>query len=103
MGDEERSKAWANVEVLNPLGMHARPAATVVQTASRHACDVWIERGGARVNAKSVMGLLTLAATQGARLKIVCAGTGSEVALRDIVALFAEGFGELDEAGEAPP
>ena len=103
MGDEERSKTWANVEVLNPLGMHARPAATVVQAASRHDCDVWIERGGARVNAKSVMGLLTLAATQGARLKVVCAGAGSDEALRDIVALFAEGFGALDEAGGDPP
>jgi len=97
MADSDRSKAWAHVEVLNPLGMHARPAAIVVQAASRHGCDVWIEREGARVNAKSVMALLTLAASQGARLKVVCAGSGSDAALRDVVALFAEGFGELDE------
>lgn len=97
MGDEDRSKTWANVEVLNPLGMHARPAAIVVQAASRHGCDVWIERDGARVNAKSVMALLTLAASQGARLKVVCAGAGADEALRDVVALFVEGFGELDE------
>ena len=97
MGDEDRSKTSANVEVLNPLGIHARPAAIVVHAASRHACDVWIERDGARVNAKSVMALLTLAASQGPHLKVVCAGVGADEALRDIVALFVEGFGELDE------
>ena len=92
MGD----RVCADVEVVNPLGMHARPAATLVQVAGAYPCDVWLEKGGVRVNAKSVMGLLMLAAAQGTELRIVCDGDRSAEALAALKALFDEGFGELD-------
>ncbi len=90
------TRVSADVEVLNPLGMHARPAATLVQTAASFPCDVWLERGGVRVNAKSVMGLLMLAAAQGAQLRIVCDGERCDEALAALKGLFMDGFGELD-------
>lgn len=91
-------RRYADVEVVNPLGMHARPAATLVQTAGAFPCDVWLEKGGVRVNAKSVMGLLMLAAAQGTQLRIVCDGERSDEALQALKALFVDGFGELDGA-----
>ena len=94
-GTPVATRVSADVEVLNPLGMHARPAATLVQTAGSFPCDVWLERGGVRVNAKSVMGLLMLAAAQGAKLRIVCDGERCTEALEAIEALFHNGFGEL--------
>jgi phosphocarrier protein len=89
-------RVHADVTVLNPLGMHARPSATLVQTAGSFPCDVWLEKGGVRVNAKSVMGLLMLAAAQGAELRIVCDGERSADALSALKALFDDGFGEVE-------
>ena len=91
-------RVCAEVEVVNPLGMHARPAAMLVQTAGRYPCDVWIEKGGVRVNAKSVMGLLMLAAARGVQLRIVCDGEQSAEALQAVLTLFDDGFGEMDGA-----
>ena len=82
------------ITVVNSLGIHARPAAALVQTVLRFESDVSIERDGTRVNAKSIMGLLTLAAAQGSRLRIVCRGADADEAMKAVRELFARGFGE---------
>ncbi len=80
--------------VVNKLGIHARPAAALVQCVLVFQSDVFISFNGSRVNAKSIMGLLTLAATQGSRLTITCKGNDAEATMDAIRALFASGFGE---------
>lgn len=80
--------------VTNSLGLHARPAAAVVQTALRFQSDVHVEMDSRRVNAKSIMGLLTLAAAQGTKLTVVANGPDSEDVLDALRQLFESGFGE---------
>ena len=82
------------VVVVNKLGIHARPAAALVQCVLAFECDVFILFNGNRVNAKSIMGLLTLAATQGSRLTVTCKGSDAQGAIDAVKALFASGFGE---------
>jgi phosphocarrier protein HPr len=80
--------------VVNALGMHARPAAKVVNTALKFASDVHIQHNGQRVNAKSIMGLLTLAAARGSRVTVTCKGPDASAAMDAVRALFADGFGD---------
>lgn len=80
--------------VVNPLGMHARPAANVVQTVLRFASEVHFNLNGHRVNAKSIMGLLTLAAAQGSRVTVTCKGPDAGAAIEAVRGLFASGFGD---------
>jgi len=80
--------------VVNKLGIHARPAASIVQTVLPFQSDVFISNGGNRVNAKSIMGLLTLAAVRGTRMTVTCKGEDAEAAMAAVRALFAKGFGE---------
>jgi len=82
------------VRVVNRLGVHARPAASIVQTVLNFQCEVHFFHNGARINAKSIMGLLTLAATQGTIMKVVCEGSDAEEAMAAVKQLFANGFGE---------
>lgn len=82
------------LSVMNKLGIHARPAAALVQCVLVFKSDVFISFNGSRVNAKSIMGLLTLAATQGSRLTVTCKGEDAEATLAAVRALFASGFGE---------
>jgi len=82
------------VVVVNPQGLHARPAATLVQTTLNYKSDVYIHMNNNRVNAKSIMGLLTLAAAQGTRLVVECNGDDAEEALEAVRELFESGFGE---------
>jgi len=84
------------VTIVNKLGMHLRPAQQLVQTVLPFRCDVHLENTNHKVNAKSIMGLLTLAASQGARLTIICDGDDAEEAMSAIVALIESGFGEDD-------
>ena len=82
------------VTVLNRYGIHARPAALLVKTATRFACEILIEKNGVRVNAKSIMGLLTLEGNHGAKLKMVATGPGAAEALDALAALFEQKFFE---------
>lgn len=82
------------VLVINKLGIHARPAAALVQCVLAFESEVFILYNGSRVNAKSIMGLLTLAATQGSRLTVNCKGSDAGAALDAVRTLFAAGFGE---------
>lgn len=82
------------IEVVNKLGLHARAAAKLVNTASSFSSDVWIEYNGQSVNAKSIMGLMMLAAACGSTVGIRVQGEDADEAERAINALFANRFGE---------
>jgi len=83
-------------EIVNKLGLHARAAAKLTQTASSFAAEVWVSRNGRRVNAKSIMGVMMLAAGKGSRIGIEAEGEDADHALAAIVALIAEKFGESE-------
>ena len=84
----------AAVEIVNKLGLHARASAKLTQVASRYPCEVWMERNGRRINAKSIMGVMMLAAGQGSSVVVDTQGEGAEAALQEILALIADRFGE---------
>lgn len=80
--------------VKNKLGLHARPAALFVQTTSRFQAAVKVERGGQVVDGKSIMGLMMLAAEEGAQLKIMADGSDEQEMLAALDQLFASRFEE---------
>ncbi len=80
--------------VLNKLGIHARPAAMFVKTANKFTCDIFVERDGERVNGKSIMGLMMLAAGPGTKLMIITEGTDGGTALDAIEDLLKRKFDE---------
>jgi len=82
------------VTIKNRAGIHARPAAMIVQTASAHQCQVFIEKDSEKINAKSIMGIITLGAGYKTTLKIVCDGSDEEAALDAMVSIFENRFEE---------
>ena len=82
------------IVVTNKLGIHARPAAMFVKTANRFECDVFVEKDGERVNGKSIMGLMMLAAGQGSKLRVRAEGPDAAEAIRDIEQLIQSRFNE---------
>ena len=84
----------AEVSLVNKLGLHARPSAKVSQLASSFKCDVWLTRGSRKINAKSIMGVMMLAAGLGAEIEIECDGADEQQAMEAIVALINDKFGE---------
>jgi len=86
--------ASAEVLVINKLGLHARASAKLTQLASGFRCEVWLSRNGRRVNAKSIMGVMMLAAGKGASISIEALGDDAEVALAALLKLFADKFDE---------
>lgn len=82
------------VEIGNQYGIHARPAAMIVKTASRFRADVTIERDGNRVSGKSIMGLMTLEASRGTRLMIFAEGPDAEQVLDELETLVNRNFDE---------
>ncbi len=84
----------AEVEIVNKLGLHARASAKLTQLASRFACEVWLTRNERRVNAKSIMGVMMLAAGKGSRVMVETQGADADAALAAVQKLIAERFGE---------
>lgn len=82
------------VEIINKLGLHARASTKLTQTASKYVCDVWITRNGRRVNAKSIMGVMMLAAAQGSFVTLEAQGADEQLAIDALAALIADYFGE---------
>jgi phosphocarrier protein HPr len=82
------------VEIVNKLGLHARASAKLTQLAGSFPCEVWMERNSRRINAKSIMGVMMLAAGKGAKVIVDCEGERADEALSSLVALIAERFGE---------
>ncbi len=86
--------ALAEVEIVNKLGLHARASAKLTQTATRFASEVWLSRNGRRVNAKSIMGVMMLAAGKGSKVGIETIGEDEAAALQALIDLIADKFGE---------
>ena len=84
-----------SVEVVNRLGLHARAAAKLVHLAGRFRCEVvLVTEDGETIDAKSILGILLLAAGQGTRLTLRCEGADESEAIEQVLALFADRFGE---------
>jgi len=84
----------AEAEIVNKLGLHARASAKLTQTASRFPAEIWLSRNGRRVNAKSIMGVMMLAAGKGASITVETEGDEAQAALEAVLALIADRFGE---------
>jgi phosphocarrier protein len=82
------------VTILNKLGLHARAAAKFVSCAANYESDIQLEREGRRVNGKSIMGVMMLAASKGTTLEILVEGSDAEQALAGLENLISERFGE---------
>jgi phosphocarrier protein len=83
-----------DVKVVNRAGLHTRPAASLVKLAAKFKSDVNLIRNGFAINAKSIIGVMTLAAEQGSTLTIQVEGEDENQALKELVGLFENGFGE---------
>ena len=83
-----------DVLVANKLGIHARPAAMFVKTANRFACDIFVEKDGEKVNGKSIMGLMMLAAGPGSKLTVHAHGQDASQALIELETLIKRKFDE---------
>jgi phosphocarrier protein HPr len=86
--------ASVEVQIVNRLGLHARASAKLTQVASGFACEIWLARNGRRVNAKSIMGVMMLAAGKGASIVIEAQGEDAEAALAALQKLIADKFDE---------
>ena len=86
--------ASAEVEIVNKLGLHARASAKLTQVASDFKSEVWLTRNGRRVNAKSIMGVMMLAAGKGAAITIEAEGVDADAALAALQKLIADKFDE---------
>ena len=82
------------ITISNRAGIHARPAALLVQTTKDFKCSVYFEKGNDRINAKSIMGIITLGAAYGTVIKIIADGEDEETAVKALVRLFESKFEE---------
>jgi phosphocarrier protein len=82
------------LQVTNKLGIHARPAAMFVKIANRYRCDIFVEKDGEKVNGKSIMGLMMLAAGPGSKLTVHAEGNDASAALDEIEGLVRRKFDE---------
>ena len=83
-----------DIEIVNKLGLHARASAKLTQLATSFKCEVNLERNGRRVNAKSIMGVMMLAAGKGVVIQIETDGDDEVTAMDGLVALIVDKFGE---------
>ena len=86
--------ASLDAEIVNKLGLHARAAAKFTHVASGFQSEIWLSRAGRRVNAKSIMGVMMLAAGRGSTVRIEAEGADADAALAALARLIAEKFGE---------
>ena len=82
------------VTIKNKAGLHTRPAATIVKLAAKYECEFFISRDGMNINGKSIIGVMTLAAEEGAKLTLSFDGVDEKEASKEIVDFFENGFGE---------
>ena len=80
------------ITIINRAGIHARPAALLVQTTKDFKSNIYFEKGQDRINAKSIMGIITLGAAFGAEIKIIAEGEDEEAAVKALVRLFESKF-----------
>jgi phosphocarrier protein HPr len=84
----------AEATIVNKLGLHARASAKLTQIASGYQCEIWLTRSGRRVNAKSIMGVMMLAAAKGSVIQVDAEGADADAALDALLRLIQEKFGE---------
>ena len=84
------------VDIINKLGLHARASAKLTQLAGQHQCEVWLSRNGRRVNAKSIMGVMMLAAATGSKVELETDGADEAEAMEALTRLIADKFGEAE-------
>ena len=80
--------------IVNKLGVHARPSAKITQLATRFKSEVWMAKGARRINAKSIMGVMMLAAGKGSKVTLETSGPDEQEAMDALLALIADYFGE---------
>ncbi|MCC6866299.1 MAG: HPr family phosphocarrier protein [Ignavibacteria bacterium] len=83
------------VTIINKAGMHTRPASNLVKIASKYKADFFIIKNGYSINGKSIIGVMTLAAEQGSKLTLKFDGADEELAAKEMIKFFEDGFGEL--------
>jgi len=83
-----------DAQIINKLGLHARASAKLTQLASQFPCEIWLSRNGKRINAKSIMGVMMLAAAKGSTIAIETNGEREQEAMDALVALINDYFGE---------
>lgn len=81
-------------EIINKLGLHARASAKLTQVAGSYSSEIWLSRNGRRVNAKSIMGVMMLAAAKGSKVLIETSGSDETAAMQALQQLIADRFGE---------
>ena len=93
-GPADTGTITRDFKILNQYGIHARPAALFVKTASRYEAEIFVEKDGTRVSGTSIMGLMTLEASRGSKLRVTAAGPDAEQALAELEALIQSKFDE---------
>ena len=93
-GQGNETKATSSQIIQNRLGLHMRLAAVFVKAANKHQADIWVQKQGQRVNGKSILGLMTLAARQGERIVISAQGADAEKAVQALEKLVQRRFDE---------
>jgi phosphocarrier protein HPr len=88
--------ASVSCDIVNKLGLHARAAAKLTHVASGYQSEIWVSRSGRRVNAKSIMGVMMLAAGRGSQVLLEAEGPDAEAALAALSKLIADRFGEAE-------
>ena len=83
-------------DIINKLGLHARASAKLTQLAGKYQCEVWLTRNGRRVNAKSIMGVMMLAAAKGSKVELETDGADETEAMDALTRLIADKFGEAE-------
>jgi phosphocarrier protein HPr len=83
------------VTIVNKAGMHTRPASTLVKIASKYKSEFFMEKDGFKINGKSIIGVMTLAAEQGSKVTLIFDGADEEKASVEVTKFFEDGFGEL--------
>lgn len=83
-----------DVEVKNQVGLHARPATFFIQKANEYKSSIWVEKEERRVNAKSLLGILSLGIVGGAKIRIIADGSDEQLAVEGLVKLVEGGFAE---------
>jgi phosphocarrier protein HPr len=82
------------IEIINKLGLHARASSKLTQTASQFSSEIWIEKNGRKVNAKSIMGVMMLAAAKGSTITLEAIGIDEQAAIEALKMLINDYFGE---------
>jgi phosphocarrier protein len=85
-----------DIEIINKLGLHARASTKLTQVAGQYASDIWIERNGRRVNAKSIMGVMMLAVSKGGKVLLEVSGSDEGQAFQALTDLVNDRFGEAE-------